>query len=151
MAARLIRLGLIPAIMMGGLLGSLAAGRIGELPTRSRWRQHDIHRPRPAVVEPAGGRAVAPSPALKDAVVLFDGTSLGAWETPKGRPAGWILKDGFLEVVPGTGPIQTRGKFGDVQLHVEWASPDPPSGTGQDPGNSGIFLMGQFELQVLDS
>ena len=56
-----------------------------------------------------------------------------------------------MEVAPGTGPIETKGKFGDVQLHVEWASPNPPVGKGQDRGNSGIFLMGLYELQVLDS
>ena len=58
---------------------------------------------------------------------------------------------GFMEVAPGTGPIETKGQFGDVQLHVEWASPNPPAGKGQDRGNSGIFLMGLYELQVLDS
>ena len=61
------------------------------------------------------------------------------------------MADGYLEIVPGTGPIETKEKFGDIQLHVEWAAPDPPVGEGQDRGNSGIFLMGQFEVQVLDS
>ena len=103
------------------------------------------------MVDPAGPPPAAPAPAPKDAIILFDGTSLDAWETPEGRRAGWATKDGFLEVVPGTGTIQTKEKFGDVQLHVEWAAPDPPRGVGQDRGNSGIFLMGQFELQVLDS
>ena len=56
-----------------------------------------------------------------------------------------------METAPGAGPIETKGKFGDIQLHVEWAAPDPPHGKGQDRGNSGIFLMGQFEIQVLDS
>jgi hypothetical protein len=87
----------------------------------------------------------------KDAVNLFDGTNLNAWQTPEGRAAAWRVKDGFLEVAPGTGPIQTKNSFGDIQLHVEWASPNPPGGRGQDRGNSGIFLMGQFEVQVLDS
>ena len=116
-----------------------------------RWKQHDIHRPRPPVVEPASCPAAAATPAPKDAVVLFDGTSLDAWKTPEGGPAAWSVKDGVLEVVPGAGPIETKGQFGDVQLHVEWAAPDPPAGIGQDRGNSGIFLMGQFEIQVLDS
>ncbi len=57
----------------------------------------------------------------------------------------------MLETVPGAGMIETKAKFGDIQLHVEWAAPDPPHGVGQDRGNSGVFLMGQFELQVLDS
>jgi hypothetical protein len=58
---------------------------------------------------------------------------------------------GYFEVAPGTGAIETKGKFGDVQLHVEWMSPKPPTGTGQDRGNSGIFLMGEYEIQVVDS
>ena len=56
-----------------------------------------------------------------------------------------------MEIVPGKGAIRTKEKFGDVQLHVEWASPNPPNGTGQDRGNTGLFLMGRYELQILDS
>ena len=117
--------------------------------TQNRWLQHDIRRPKPPVVEPAGSAAAAPAP--KDAVILFDGTNLDAWQSPEGGPARWKVTDGFMEIAPGTGPIETKGKFGDVQLHVEWASPNPPGGKGQDRGNSGIFLMGLYELQVLDS
>jgi hypothetical protein len=132
------------------VLGGLAAARNGEEAQAVRWRQHDVRRPRPPVVEPAPAPAAA-TPAPKDATILFDGKGLEAWETPGGRPAAWAVKDGFFEVVPETGSIQTKAKFGDVQLHVEWAAPDPPTGVGQDRGNSGIFLMGQFEIQVLDS
>ena len=82
-------------------------------------------------------RRPVPTPAPNDAVVLFDGTSLDAWKAPEGGPAAWRVKDGVLEVVPGAGPIETKGKFGDIQLHVEWAAPDPPDGVGQDRGNSG--------------
>jgi hypothetical protein len=134
-----------------GLLGGQAASGAGDPAHTPRWRQHDIRRPRPPVAEPAGGPPAAPLPVPKDAVVLFDGTSLDAWESPEGKPAAWRVKDSLLEVIPGAGSIQTRDRFGDVQLHVEWAAPDPPTGVGQDRGNSGIFLMGQFELQVLDS
>ena len=132
-----------------GLLACLASDQGRNRSARDGWRQHDIHRPRPAVVEPVGGSIAAPAPA--DAVVLFDGTSLDAWRNPEGGPARWKVAREFFEVAPGTGPIETRAKFGDVQLHVEWASPNPPGGKGQDRGNSGIFLMGEFELQVLDS
>ncbi len=65
--------------------------------------------------------------------------------------AKWKLENDYMEVVPGTGQITTRESFGDVFLHVEWASPDEPKRTGQDRGNSGIFFMGKYELQVLDS
>ncbi len=116
---------------------------------QNRWLQHDIHRPKPPVIEPVSDTAAATAP--KDAVILLDGTSLNAWQTPEGSPAPWKLMQGFMEIAPGTGPIETKAKFGDIQLHVEWASPSPPGGTGQDRGNSGIFLMGLFELQVLDS
>ncbi|MGC1723696.1 MAG: family 16 glycoside hydrolase [Isosphaeraceae bacterium] len=150
MAARRVRFGLVSVILTSGLVGGMAAGRIGDLPTPPRWRQHDIHRPRPPVVEPAAAGSTA-SVAPQDAVVLFDGAKLDAWQTSAGGPAGWMVKDGYLEVVPGSGSIQTKAEFGDIQLHVEWAAPDPPVGKGQDRGNSGIFLMGQFEIQVIDS
>ncbi len=65
--------------------------------------------------------------------------------------APWKVENGYFEVVPGTGGIQTKEGFGDIQLHVEWASPDPPRGEGQDNGNSGVFLMGMYEVQILNS
>jgi len=128
---------------------ALNAKEVRKTDTHDRWLQHDIRRPKPPVIEPVGGSAAAPAP--KDAMILFDGTSLDAWQTPEGGPAPWKVAKGFMEVAPGTGPIETKGKFGDVQLHFEWASPSPPGGKGQDRGNSGIFLMGVYELQVLDS
>lgn len=115
----------------------------------SGWKQHEWDRPHPPVVEPATQTLPAPAPA--DAIVLFDGGDLGAWQRSDGTAANWQVGDGFFEVVPGAGGIQTRQGFGDVQLHVEWASPNPPRGTNQDRGNSGVFLMGRYEIQVLDS
>lgn len=115
--------------------------------TSTRWRQHDIRRPKPPVVEPPSALGQPP----KDAVVLFDGSGLGAWKSPSGGSAKWRIVDGAMETVPGGGPVETKGTFGDMQLHVEWSAPSPPRGKGQDRGNSGIFLMGQFEIQVLDS
>jgi hypothetical protein len=138
---------LMTAVFASGLPGAW----VDDQAKSPRWRQHDIHRPKPPAAEPAGPPPSVPVPAPKDATILFDGTSLDAWESAEGGRSGWALKQGFFEVVPGTGTIQTKEKFGDVQLHIEWASPDPPTGVGQDRGNSGIFLIGQFELQVLDS
>lgn len=134
-----------------GLILSLAAYAAwdGAEAVEGRWRQHDIRRPRPAAVEPAAG--TGPVPAPKDAIVLVGTDGLDAWQTPEGGKPGWKLADGVLETVPGAGPILTKEVFGDVQLHVEWAAPEPPVGVGQDRGNSGVFLMGQFEVQVLDS
>jgi hypothetical protein len=136
-------------IASAGLFAILAADEVSNMASLNRWLQHDIRRPKPPVVEPVGSSVMAPAP--KDAVILFDGTTLDAWRTPEGGPAKWKVNDGFMEIAPDTGPIETKAKFGDVQLHVEWASPSPPAGKGQDRGNSGIFLMGLYELQVLDS
>ncbi len=113
------------------------------------WKVHAMDRPKPPVVAPAPQNLPAPPPP--DAVVLFDGSDLSQWATPGGGAPGWRVQDGYFEVVPGSGAIRTRTGFGDVQLHIEWASPDPPQETGQDRGNSGVFLMGRYEVQVLDS
>jgi hypothetical protein len=111
------------------------------------WPVHDMNRPVPPVVAPAPEPHAPPS----DAVVLFDGRDLSAWRAGNGGEAGWKLEDGYVEVVRGAGSIWTRQPFGDVQMHMEWASPDPPSGSGQGRGNSGVKLMGLYEIQVLDS
>jgi hypothetical protein len=86
-----------------------------------------------------------------DAILLFGGEDLSAWESVQGGPAKWVVKDGYFHVVPGTGYIRTKQGFGDVQLHVEWSAPNPARGTGQDRGNSGVYVMGRYEVQVLDS
>jgi len=115
----------------------------------SDWPQHSQERPKPVVVQPGAPYSVAPP---SDAVVLFDGRSLDRWTQGNGQPAGWRLVDGAFEVVTGTGTMSTRDSFGDVQLHIEWASPSPAKGTGQDRGNSGVFFAdGRYEVQVLDS
>jgi hypothetical protein len=111
------------------------------------WRVHDADRPRPPVVEP--GPAGAPVPPPQDATVLFDGSNLDAW-TGRGDKAQWLVADGAMQV-NGTGDIQTRGEFGDCQLHVEWCAPTPAKGDSQGRGNSGVFLFGRYEVQVLDS
>jgi hypothetical protein len=102
----------------------------------------------PPVVDP--GPAGPPVPAPSDAIVLFDGKGLSQWMTAKGEPAKWKVENGYMEVAKGTGEIRTRSRFGDCQLHVEWASPVEVAGTSQGRGNSGVFLMGIYEVQVLD-
>lgn len=114
------------------------------------WCVHDRNRPLPRVLKPGD----APGQPPCDATVLFDGKSLDAWESVKdGKPvpARWALKDGFMEVVPKTGILRTKAQFGDCQLHIEWATPDVVVGDGQGRGNSGVFLAGKYEVQVLDS
>jgi hypothetical protein len=82
--------------------------------------------------------------------VLFDGTDLSGWVSKTGGEAQWKVENGYMEVVPGTGNIQTKEHFGDCQLHLEWAAPSVIKGEGQGRGNSGVFLMGRYEVQVLD-
>jgi hypothetical protein len=115
------------------------------------WPVHAMDRPAPPIVDPGPFPGSARPPS--DAVVLFDGTSLDGWRSADdpARPARWRIVQGALEVVPGTGAIATARSFGDVQLHIEWRTPVPPTGEGQDRGNSGVFLMGRYEVQVLDS
>jgi len=95
-------------------------------------------------------RVIEPGPPPSDAIVLFDGRNLSQWKGDKDGPAKWEIKDG-VATVNGTGSISTKQEFGDCQLHIEWASPEEIKGEGQGRGNSGIFLSGRYELQVLDS
>jgi hypothetical protein len=108
------------------------------------WRVHDIDRPRPTVVTP--GDAGAPP---SDAIVLFDGTDMSAWRQGE-EVSKWTVENGYMEV-NGSGSMKTAESFGDVQLHVEWASPVEVVGNSQGRGNSGVFLMDKYEVQILDS
>jgi hypothetical protein len=115
------------------------------------YRVHDMNRPQPTVVDPGANHLQnGPAGIPSDAIVLFDGTSLSGWLGPDGGEAAWKVEDGYMEVVPGTGKIRTRAEFGDCQLHVEWASPSEVKGDGQGRGNSGVFMMGRYEIQILD-
>ena len=109
-----------------------------------KWRVHDIDRPVPPAVTP-GENGAPPS----DAVVLFDGKDLSLWASGDGD-AKWHVKEGFAEV-NGSGSIRTREAFGDCQLHIEWATPATVESSSQGRGNSGVFFLGRYEIQVLDS
>ena len=116
-----------------------------------QWKVHDPSRPQPRIVRPGTESSQErPGTPPSDAVVLFDGTSLDNWESRKGGPAQWKVENGYMEVVAKAGGIRTREQFGDCQLHVEWASPAKVEGDSQGRGNSGVFLMGIYEIQVLD-
>lgn len=106
----------------------------------------EVWDPEPRLI--ASGTAGQP-PA--DAIVLFDGSSLSAWQHRDGSAAKWQVEDGAFTVVGGSGDIETKQSFGDVQLHVEWRSPAVVEGEGQGRGNSGVFLQRRYEVQVLDS
>src|SRR5437867_12795847 len=101
-----------------------------------QWPVHSLDRPRPPVVDPGPERPPAPPPS--DAIVLFDGKDLSQWRSQDGAPAKWVVRDGYMEVAAGTGSIVTARGFGDMQLHIEWATPTPPQGEGQERGNSGV-------------
>lgn len=117
-----------------------------------KWKQHDRSRPEPPVVTPGEfSTQDHPGNPPSDAVVLFNGRDMAGWKSIKGGSAPWKAGDGYFEVAPGTGDIETERSFGDFQLHVEWATPDPPRGQDQDRGNSGVFLQGLYEVQVVDS
>jgi len=109
----------------------------------------EVWFPVPPRVTPGATPGAAPS----DAVILFDGKNLDAWKSANGdKPAAWNIVDGQLVVAPGAGDIQTREKFGDAQLHIEWWDPTLPADKiNQDRGNSGVFLQDVYEVQVLDN
>lgn len=115
----------------------------------TRWPIHSTGRPQPRVVKPPANQWTVAPPA--DAVVLFDGSDLSKWKKDGEGAAAWKIENRYMEVVPGAGGIVTRDVFGDAQLHVEWATPLPAEGESQERGNSGVFLMGRYEVQVLDS
>jgi len=117
------------------------------------WLDHDRARPLPPVVTPATPSTPGqPGRPPSDAVVLFDGKHLSPWAGMDGGPTRWIVKDGYMECVRGSGYIRTLQNFGDCQLHIEWATPVPAKGEGQGRGNSGVFFgLDCYEVQVLDS
>lgn len=113
--------------------------------TGDKYRVHDPDRPipkhvvpgRPSVQDEAGS---APS----DAIVLFDGTNLSKWQA-----STWEVEDGSVEA--GEGSLVTKEAFGDCQLHVEWMAPTEPPKRLTSRGNSGVIVMGQYEIQIWDS
>ena len=116
--------------------------------SQGKWKIHDKNRPLPPVIEP--GTVSGPALPPADAIVLFKGKDLSQWEDSNGKPAHWKVKNDYMEVVKMAGAIRTVRKFGDCQLHIEWSTPLPALGKGQGRGNSGVFLMDLYEVQVLD-
>ncbi len=120
------------------------------------WHVHDPARPHPPAVTPGAKPGDAPS----DAIILFDGRDLSHWLpatqtmptgiTPRAGAPAWKVENGYMETVPGSGDLATREKFGDVQVHVEFALPTTTGGSRQDRGNSGVFLQGRYEVQIFD-
>ena len=126
----------------------LSFGVLASLLVLSAARSAFSAAPEPPVVTPGATFSHgAPPPA--DAIVLFDGKDLGAWNGPEGKPPGWKIENGYAEVHGGG--ISTKEEFGDIQLHLEWAAPSVVTGKDQGRGNSGVYFQGRYEIQVLDS
>ncbi len=112
-----------------------------------KWKVNDNARPKPTKVTPKSEAELAASAkAPAGAVILFDGKDLSAW-----RPSKWTVENGYMEVIPKTGYLTSLQSFGSCHLHVEWWTQDPPVGNLQMRGNSGVFLMSHYEVQVLDT
>jgi len=155
---RISFLPLSAALTAASCLPSPAAGGFyGDPPDETHpWAIHDMNRPQPRRVEPGTfSSQEQPGKPPADAVILFDGSpaALEKWAADKNppEPTKWIVKDGTLQCVPGAGYIRSREEFGDCQLHLEWSAPSKVEGSSQGRGNSGVFLMGQVEVQVLDN
>ena len=155
-----MRSAILPALVLSFAASSvlMADGRFyGDPPDETHpWSIHDTLRPQPRRVEPGTFSSQdQPGKPPSDAVVLFDGTpqSIEKWAADKNplEPTKWVVKDGTLQCVPGSGYIRTREEWGDCQLHLEWSAPAKVEGNSQGRGNSGVFLMGQVEVQVLDN
>ena len=122
--------------------------RVARAEAARAQKVHDKDRPLPPVVEPPPAPE-QPAKPPSDAVVLFDGSSLDAWQGRNGAAAPWPIEGGAMTAAGQD--LVTKQSFGDCQLHVEWMAPDPDTGEGQDKGNSGVKLAMQYEVQILDS
>jgi len=111
-----------------------------------QWQVHDMNRPVPKIVTPD-----KPGMPPSDAIILFDGKDISNWVSGKGGPARWEVENGYMKATKGGGNLVTKQAFGDCQLHVEWATPTKITGKSQGRGNSGVYLMKNYEVQILDS
>jgi len=147
-----IRLCAVLLVLSGTMLAQQAPVGYDDTPMQpnGKWRVHDGKRPQPRLVAPGDGVAATPVNAPQDATVLVGPRAdLSAWQMMDGAPVTWAMNNGVLET--GKGLIRTKAEFTDVQLHVEFATPKEVKGDSQGRGNSGVFLLGKFEIQVLDS
>ncbi len=129
-------------------VSALAVGQ-QQSPPPMKPEATEFYTPVPPKITPGAENHLPPS----DAIVLFDGKNLDAFVSARtgNSPAEWKIENGELVVVKGKGDIRTKESFGDAQYHVEWSAPTEIVGEGQGRGNSGFFLMGMYEVQVLDS
>jgi hypothetical protein len=109
--------------------------------TDNKYRVHDPDRPVPKHVETG---EISPTAAPADAIILFDGKDLDQWQ-----PSSWKLVDGGVEA--GQGSLETKDAFGSCRLHIEWMVPTSPPKHMMSRGNSGVFFMRVYEIQIFDS
>jgi hypothetical protein len=117
-----------------------------------KWLVHDVNRPAPPIITPgteSTQETIGRAPS--DAIILFDGNDLSGWVSERGGAAKWLVRDGYMEAVKHAGGVKTKQAFGSCQLHVEFATPSIITGKSQGRGNSGVFLMSTYEVQILDS
>ena len=135
------------AVILAG--ASIAQKRMNQDSLVREAAKTELWEPVPTLVTPGKTSSDAPS----DAVILYNGKDTKQWEKETGGMPGWKIdkKDGALTVVKGSGNLKTKEAFGSCQLHIEWREPALIAGASQTRGNSGIFFMGRYELQVLDS
>ncbi|MHC4646036.1 MAG: 3-keto-disaccharide hydrolase [Planctomycetota bacterium] len=144
MKARLLASGICVTLILAAA-GCKTARQIPQ--KQYPWEVHDKNRPLPQAITPGETDAEPPS----DAIVLFDGSDLSEWECTNGEPARWKVENGYMQIVRRSCSLRTKRSFGDCQLHIEWATPGKVKDSGQGRGNSGVYLMGKYEVQVLDS
>ena len=137
----------LTAAMMVGTTANAQEKKYPE-PEKMSPGMSEYWTPQPKVVTPG---SITTNTAPSDAIVLFDGKDLSKWENSKGEAAGWDVRQGVVTVNKKAGDIRTKETFGSFQLHIEWSVPRGIHGSSQARGNSGIFLQGKYEVQVLDN
>src|SRR6059058_3140827 len=138
----------VAATIVLAILRARSAGPSGASAAEQQWKIHDRSRPQPPVITPGESSTQdRPGRPPSDAIVLFGGAGLSKWQAADGGPAKWKVGDGYFEVAPGTGDMQTRDAFGDCQLHVEWAAPGPARGEDQDRGTAECFCTASMKFR----
>jgi hypothetical protein len=147
---KFVRLACVLGLSAAGAM-VLAAEKGGPPQPWSPYLVNDPARPAPPIITPGTvSTQDAPGKPPSDAIVLFDGKDMSQWQAQGGGDPTFRLEDGAM-LSYGPKYCETKRKFGDVQVHVEWSEPTPPKGSSQGRGNSGVFMMGLFETQVLDN
>lgn len=143
---KIIQRGISPSLVTAMLLSAVSLNGLALEDAAQQAKKTEVWEPEPAVI------SAPPDAPPSDAIVLFDGGDLNHWQSVKGGEAKWAVNDGEMTVVSGSGGIRTKADFCDVQLHLEWKTPEPEAEMqGQQRNNSGVFLQQRYEIQILDS